>query len=119
MRALYVLGGQFHVLVLFVGNVVQAVVLPVRVNHQVLSVFLCVKERDGGSWYEAAVAPELVYPPVSWVGMYVSALEDPLVVVACVVWADDRSALDWCVIVVGWHPCAGSSRCVEETGKLE
>ena len=31
--------------------------------------FLYVEQRDGGSWYEAAVAPELVYPPVSWVGL--------------------------------------------------
>ena len=94
MRALYLPGGQFHVSVLVVGHVVQAVVLSVRVNQQVLSVFLYVVARDGGSSHRAALAPELVYPPVSWVGMYVSALEDPLVVVACVIWADPRSAWD-------------------------
>ena len=115
----YVLGGQFHVSVLCVGHVIKAVVLSVRVNHHVLCVFLYVEKRDGGSWYKAAVAPEGVYPPVSWVGVYVPTLEDPLVVEGCVVGADDRSAGDRCVVVAGWYPCAGSGRGVEETGNIE
>ena len=59
-----------------------------------LSVFLYVEERDRWSWYETRVSAELVYPPVSRVGMCVATLEDPLAVVACVMWAVDRNALE-------------------------
>ena len=45
LRALYVLGGQFHVSVLFVSHVVQLVVSLVGVHHQERGVFLDVEGR--------------------------------------------------------------------------
>ena len=63
--------------------------------------------------------PELLYPTVSGVGVYVPALEDPVVVETCVVGAGYRSNGYRCAVVAAWHPCVRGIRGVEEAGDIE
>ena len=66
--------------------------------------FLNVEQRNGGSRHIPTPAPELVYPAVSGVGVDISALEDPVVVVPCVMRAGHRSDRHWCAIVAARYP---------------
>ena len=72
-----------------------------------------------GSRHVAAIAPELVYGSVSGVGVYVPALEDPVVVEPCVVGAGYRSHGYRCAVVAAWHPSIRGGRGVEEAGNIE
>ena len=84
-----------------------------------LCIFLYVEQRNGGSRHVPAPAPELVHPAVSGVGVDISALEDPVVVVPFVVRAGHRSDGHWCAVVAARHPRDRGGRGVEKAGDIE
>ena len=84
-----------------------------------MCIFLYVEQRNGGSRHVPAPAPELVYPAVYGVGVDISALEDPVVVVPCVVRDGHRSDGHWCAVVAARHARDRGGRGVQKAGDIE